>query len=323
MASEKSLKKPSLEKHTLPLFDVFLNSLKRSTNTQIAYKQDLSIYREFILTPDNNNIQEFILFMNRRGLSPRSQARVISSLKKYFKFLRANQIQHQDYKQFWSEFHRFSTPYIPPPQVLTIDVFEKLYKACQANTSFKSIRNQITLLMLFDLGLRVSQLINLNLQDFDTNKSVMRVLKKENQKEHIIPLSHLLSHHLNLYLSKSRKYFKPDKNTNSILLNDKGHRPSRIDLWRWLSAWSKAAGLKEAVSPQQFRHGFAVALYKSGADLKSIQKLLGHSRMESTRIYQSVITDEDEKDSLKLVMNDHHPLSRSSLYKSKNVFYNN
>ena len=141
----------------------------------------------------------------------------------------------------------------------------------------------------------------------------------ENQKEHIIPLSHLLLHHLKLYLSKSRKHFKPDKNTNSILLNDKGKRPSRIDLWRWLSTWSKIAGLKETVSPQQFRHGFAVALYRSGADLKSIQKLLGHSRMESTKIYQSVITDEDENDPLKLIINDHHPLSRSSLYKSRNL----
>ncbi len=320
MAFEKHLKKSSLEKQTLPLLDVFLNNLKCSTNTRLAYKQDLSIYGEFVLTPNSNNIKDFILFMNRRGLSPRSQARVISSLKKYFKFLRANQIQHQDYKEFWSEFYRFSTPYIPPPQVLTIDVFEKLYKACKADSPFKSIRNQITLLMLFDLGLRVTQLINLNLQDFNTDKNVMRILKKDNQKEHTIPLSHLLSHHLKLYLSKSRKHFKPDKSTNSILLNDKGKRPSRIDLWRWLSIWSKAAGLNETISPQQFRHGFAVALYKSGADLKSIQKLLGHSRLENTKIYQSVITDEDESDPLKLVINDHHPLSRSSFYKSKNSF---
>ena len=320
MASEKYLKKPPLENQNLSLFNTFLDSLKCSTNTQLAYKQDLSIYREFVLTPNNDNIQDFILFMGRRGLSPRSQARIISSLKKYFKFLRANGAQHQDYKQFWSEFYRFPNPYIPPPQVLTIDVFEKLYKACKTDTPFKSIRNQITLLMLFDLGLRASQLINLNLQDFDANKGVIRILKKENQKEHIIPLSHLLLHHLKLYLSKSRKHFKPDKNTNSILLNDKGNRPSRIDLWRWLSTWSKTAGLKETVSPQQFRHGFAVALYRSGADLKSIQKLLGHSRMESTKIYQSVITDEDENDPLKLIINDHHPLSRSSLYKSRNLF---
>ena len=319
MASEKHLEKLSLEKQTLPLFDVFLNCLKCSANTLLAYKQDLSVYREFMLNPNNKNIQDFIIFMNRRGLSPRSQARVISSLKKYFKFLRAKQIQHQDYKQFWSEFYRFPTPYIPPPQVLTIDVFEKLYKACKTDIPFKSIRNQITLLMLFDLGLRVTQLINLNLQDFDTDKGTIRVLKKENQKEHFVPLSHLLLQHLKLYISKSRKHFRPNENTSSILLNDKGKRPTRIDLWRWLSTWSKTAGLKETVNPQQFRHGFAVALYKSGADLKSIQKLLGHSRIENTKIYQSLV-DEDEKDPLKEVINDHHPLSRSSLYKSKNLF---
>ena len=319
MMPEKHPNRLLSEKQNLPLFNVFLNSLKCSTNTLLAYKQDLSIYREFALTPNNNNIQDFIIFMNRRGLSPRSQARVISSLKKYFKFLRANQIQHQDYKQFWSEFYRFPTPYIPPPQVLTIDVFEKLYKACKTGSSFKSIRNQITLLMLFDLGLQATQLINLNLEDFDANKAVIRVSKKGNQKEYFIPLSHLLLRHLKFYISKSRKYFKPNKDTNSILLNDKGKRPSRIDLWRWLSTWSKTAGLKETISPQQFRHGFAVALYKSGADLKSIQKLLGHSRIESTKVYQSLI-DEDEKDPLKMVINDHHPLSRSSLYKSKNLF---
>ena len=320
MTSEKSFKNSLSEKQSLPLFNTFLNSLKCSANTRIAYKQDLSIYRQFTLSPNNNNIQDFIIFMNRRGLSPRSQARIISSLKKYFKFLRANQIQHQDYKQFWSEFYRFSTPYIPPPQVLTIDVFEQLYKACKTNPSFKSIRNQITLLMLFDLGLRVTQLINLNLEDFDTNKNVIRISKKRSQNEVIIPLSHLLLQHLKLYISKSRKCFKPNKDTNSILLNDKGKRPSRIDIWRWLSSWSKTAGLKETISPQQCRHGFAVALYKSGADLKSIQKLLGHSRIENTKIYRSIVEDEEEKDQLKAIVNDHHPLSRSSLYKYRNLF---
>lgn len=302
----------------LPLYDIFLNRLKCSTNTLLAYKQDLSVYREFVLKFKNTDIQDFVTFMNQRGLSPRSQSRIVSSLKAYFKFLKsypkeASQL-FQDSEDIWNQL------YVPrvrpaPPLAISVDVFEKLYRACKVSCPFKTMRNQITLFMLFDLGLRVTQLVDLNLQDFDRDQGVLKILNKENKK--VIPLSDFLLECLKSYISKARGHFKSSQNIDSILLNDKGRRPSRIDLWRWLSAWSKIAGLKQTVSPHQFRHGCALTLYKSGANMKSIQELLGHSRIESTKTYQSLIDQQNLKVSLKTVVNNYHPLSQSSFYKSK------
>ena len=305
----------------LPLYDTFLSHLKCSANTLLAYKQDLSIYREFVFELKNTDIQDFITFMDQRGLSLRSQSRIISSLKAYFKFLKSHPKEAsellQDSENLWNQ------SYVPrvkptPPLAIHVDIFEKLYKSCKVSCPFKTMRNQITLLMLFDLGLRVTQLIDLNLQDFDKNEGALRILNKENKKERLIPLSDVLLQCLKSYISKARGHFKRNQDTDSILLNDKGKRPSRIDLWRWLSAWSKAAGLKQTVSPHQFRHGCAVALYKSGADLKSIQELLGHSRIENTKTYQSLIAQQKLKVSLRSIVNNHHPLSQSSFYKSRN-----
>jgi integrase/recombinase XerD len=97
---------------------------------------------------------------------------------------------------------------------------------------------------------------------------------------------------------------KKDEPTPAILINDRGHRPSRVDVWRWLAAWSAKAGFPEPVSPHRFRHGCATALLESGADLRSIQMLLGHASIQTTQIYTNVTTGTVAK-----TVDEHHPLS--------------
>ena len=105
------------------------------------------------------------------------------------------------------------------------------------------------------------------------------------------------------YLKEIRPHLTKDSNT-SILINDRGRRPSRVDIWRWLAAWSAKAGFEEPVGPHQFRHGCATALLEGGADLRTIQMLLGHSSIQTTQIYTTVTSNRLQQE-----IDQHHPLS--------------
>ncbi|MES2769637.1 MAG: tyrosine-type recombinase/integrase [Bdellovibrionota bacterium] len=276
-------------------FDELQNVRGRSLNTVMAYRRDLELYVAFKKT--SSNIQAFYHFMKEQGLSERSQARVISSLRTYFKFC-------EDRGMKSPELRELKLPKVKNklPDVLTKGEFDSLFESCKAEDPFRSARNQMTLLMLFGSGCRVSELIGLDLKDFNETESYLIITGKGN-KQRAVPLTEHLKSELKIYLEQIRpKILK--ENTQSIFINDRGNRPSRVDIWRWLSSWSKKAGLKQAVSPHQFRHGCATALLESGADLRSIQLLLGHSSLQTTQIYTTVTSNK-----LAQTVEDHHPLS--------------
>lgn len=268
----------------------------RSRNTVMAYRRDLELFDEY--TNHSKDIQGFYVFMKKRKLSPRSQARVISSLRTYFKFLESRGLKAPQLREL-----KAPKVKVGLPKVLTPDEFRKLYDACEAEDPNRTARNRITLLMLYGLGCRVSELISLNLQDYHETDSWLAVIGKGN-KERAVPLTEHLNRELKAYLEGARPNLVRDK-TTSILINDRGHRPSRVDIWRWLAAWSAKAGFEEPVSPHRFRHGCATALLEAGADLRSIQMLLGHASIQTTQIYTSVTTR-----NLTDTVDQHHPLAQ-------------
>lgn len=277
-------------------FEDLQNVRGRSRNTILAYRRDLELYSRFLET--SNNIEEFYGFMEKQKLSPRSQARVISSLRTYFKFCERQGLTVPDLKKV--------TP--PPvkvglPRILTPDQFEKLFEACRVDNNFKTARNQITLLLLFGVGCRVSELIGLNVNDFNETEGWLSLTGKGG-KQRIVPLAERLVNELKDYLRLVRPNLV-NATTTSILINDKGNRPSRVDIWRWLAAWSARAGFPKPISPHKFRHGCATALLDAGADLRSIQMLLGHSSIQSTQIYTNVTTK-----NVVDAVEEHHPLSQ-------------
>ncbi len=283
----------------LPLWVEFFDELQnvrgRSNNTVMAYRRDLELYAGY--RKKSSSIPGFYQFMKEQGLGARSQARMISSLRTYFKFCEDQGLQSPELREL-------KLPKVKNklPNILTKSDFDALYEACKTDDPYRSARNQMTLLMLFGSGCRVSELIDLDLKDFNETESYVVFTGKGN-KERIVPLTEHLRAELKVYLEQIRPKIIKD-NTQSIFINDRGNRPSRVDIWRWLSAWSKRAGFKQAVSPHQFRHGCATALLESGADLRSIQMLLGHSSLQTTQIYTSVSTNKLAK-----TIEDHHPLS--------------
>lgn len=284
----------------LPYWIEFFEELQhvrgRSLNTVMAYRRDLELWDEYSKT--SQNIPGFYEFLKKRQLSVRSQARVISSLRTYFKFLEEKGTKAPQLREL-----RPPKVKVGLPKVLTQEEFNRLYAACEVQDELKSSRNRLTLLMLYGLGCRVTELIGLNVVDYNETDRWLKILGKGN-KERLVPLTEKLIVELNHYLKNVRSHLVKDK-TTSILINDRGHRPSRVDVWRWLAAWSTKAGFTEPVSPHQFRHGCATALLESGADLRSIQMLLGHASIQTTQIYTAVTAQ-----NLTKTVDEHHPLSK-------------
>ncbi len=284
----------------LPLWIEFFEDLQqvrgRSQNTVMAYRRDLELFADYRLK--EKSIAGFYEYMKLHKLSVRSQARVVSSLRTYFKFCES--LGHKS-----PELRELKPPRVKVnlPKTLTLGEFEKLLLASVVEDEDRSRRNHLTLMLLFSLGCRVSELIALDLEDYHESDRWLKIVGKA-QKERLVPVSDHLALLLADYIQKSRENLLKE-NSSTILVNDRGHRPSRVDIWRWLAAWSEKAGFDEPVGPHRFRHGCATALLENGADLRSIQALLGHSSIQTTQIYTNVTTQNMVK-----VVEQHHPLSQ-------------
>ena len=268
-----------------------------SDNTLLAYRRDLNYYKEFCDCP-YKGIQEFYVFLDQKKLSPRSQARVVSCLRSYFKFL-------QNRGETCIEINHLKLPKLSHklPELIQFKDFQALWKACEGKTLHISLRNQLVLSFLYGLGCRVSELVALNLTDVNQIEACVSVLGKGN-KQRLLPLSHNLSQLLAVYLEKSRPYLRR-RESACLFFNNRGRRPSRVDIWRWLKKWSLKAGLNTVKYPHSFRHGCATELLEKGANLRSIQQLLGHVNIQTTQIYTSVSSKK-----LKSAVEKYHPLSK-------------
>ncbi len=283
--------------HWVDFFEDLKNIRGRSQNTILAYRRDLELFAEYL--SKNKDLGSLFHYMDKQKLSTRSQARIISSIRTYYKFCQRQGDKIPDI-----------THLRPPkvnaklPDALSFSEFQELLESSRVEDPYKSARNHMTLTLLFGLGCRVSELIQLSLSDYHESDAWLKVEGKGG-KERIVPLTDHLLQELKIYLRQVRPHLVREKET-SLLINDRGRRPSRIDIWRWLDAWSQKAGFEKSIHPHQFRHGCATALLESGADLRSIQKLLGHSSIQTTQIYTSVSTKKMQE-----AIDEHHPLSNT------------
>ncbi len=289
---------------SLPLWIEFFEDLQhvrgRSLNTVMAYRRDLELWAQYQVQPGVTTLKVmgFYDFMKSQKLSVRSQARVISSLRTYFKFLESRGQEAPQLREL-----KPPRVNVKLPKTLKHEDFERLLRSSVVEDAHKTARNQLTLLFLYGLGCRVSELIEMDVTDVSVTERWVKVLGK-GSKERLLPLSDLLYGTLQVYLKDHRESLIREK-SQTLFVNDKGHRPSRVDIWRWLASWSKKAGFSESVHPHQFRHACATALLESGADLRSIQTLLGHASLQTTQIYTQV-----SQGKLNQTLDEHHPLAQ-------------
>lgn len=272
----------------------------RSKNTISAYRRDLHLYEDFKKL--SRPIGEYYNFLQKKELSKSSQARAISSLRTYCKFLERNDISAPELREL-------KLPKVEKkvPKPITLDEFERLVKAAVGKNESQTFRNRLCLYLMFGLGLRVSELIALDVENVHLDEGTILVVGK-GSKERILPLSSALIDMLSEYLGAHRSEICFDFKERALIVNKKSNRPSRIDIWRWLNAWSKAGGFTDSVHPHQFRHACATSLLENGANLRSIQVLLGHTSLQTTQMYTSV-----SKGHLNKTLDEKHPFSNLDL----------
>lgn len=286
----------------LPLWIEFFEDLEfvrgRSKNTVLSYRRDLELYEKYL--EQHKDIHYIYSFLKKHGLSDRSQARFISSLRTYFKFCDNNGLPAPELRSL-----KLPKVKVTAPKAITLAEFEKLFQAVKVQDSEpKTARNQLLLLLLFGMGCRVSELINVELKDIDLEEGHIRFLGKGN-KERLVPLTEKLMLDVKNYLRDHRPQLIKDSSIKSLLVNERGKPMTRIDVWRWFAAWSSLAGFPEVIHPHQLRHTCATSLLEKGADLRTIQVLLGHSSIQTTQMYTQVKTSK-----LKEEVDKKHPFAK-------------
>lgn len=273
------------------LIDDFENYLmfekKYSQNTVNSYKEDLkkmdkALKKDFRVL-NNKDIQNYIQ-NDLKDLNASSVSRTISTLKSLYKYLKINgQIKTNPVSNI-------NTPKKAQklPKVLSENEVNNLLDI-NLKTDF-DYRNKAMLELMYSSGLRVSELINLTLNDIDTKSAIVRVFGK-GSKERVIPLDEYACEALDNYILYHRyNLFKHGEN-NYLFLNNHGEKMTRQGFFKILQKLAKEKNIKTSFSPHTLRHSFATHLLKHGADLRSIQELLGHSDISSTQIYTHITNE--------------------------------
>jgi integrase/recombinase XerD len=264
---ERSLAKNSIEAYADDLkkleqySELFLNYQKPD---QFSYKQ----------------LQDFIQWLPGMGFSARTQARIISGLKTFYKFL----LLENDIKQSPAEL--LETPKLSKklPVFLTVEEIDKMMSCIDRSTP-EGERNISIVETLYSCGLRVSELINLKITDLHLDDDYIKVTGKGN-KERLVPIGKSAKKLLKNYLSSVRIHIPvKQESVDTIYLNRRGGKLSRVMVFYVIKALAKKAGIKKKLSPHTFRHSFATHLVEGGADLRAVQEMLGHESITTTEIY--------------------------------------
>jgi len=268
----------------------------KSVHTLCSYRRDLG---KFLSYTKMNSSKLFPEYLHNKGLSARSIARTISAVRSYLHWMESKKGCSINFK----EHLKTSNIKHSLPLFISYLEFESILKfSCVEGQPEQTHRNHLVLMFLFLLGCRVSELVSMQVSDFiSTDESI--VIKGKGSKQRILPVVDPLLSHLREYLTAIRPLLVRSYKTSSLILNNRGNKPSRVDIWRWIQKWSATAGLGKKY-PHQFRHGCATELLDHGADLRSIQELLGHSSIETTKIYTKV-----SRHQIQNTIKKHHPLS--------------
>jgi len=277
-----------------------------SANSISAYSRDLKQYVKYLKKEGladsrsvvRKNITDFLFFLRRR-MAPVSIARVLSSIKSFHKFLLREKITLQDPSDL------IETPKLEKkiPNFLTLDEVTEILKAPNLKKT-QGIRERAILELMYATGLRVSELVKLKVSDVNLDVGFIKC-KGKGSKERIVPLGGVASRFLQKYLQEARDKLLRKKITPYIFLAQGGRAISRQSVWKMMKAMVKKCRIKKKVSPHTLRHSFATHLLERGANLRSVQEMLGHSSITTTQIYTHV-----NQRRLKKIHSQFHPRAR-------------
>ncbi|KPH12078.1 site-specific tyrosine recombinase XerD [Chryseobacterium sp. ERMR1:04] len=278
-------------------FEIFLRFERNfSENTLDAYVRDIKKLKEYAVVDLENigpgsiayeNLQEYIFNLSKQKFSERSQARWISSIKAFFKFLLEDEFR-EDNPAALLEGPKLGL-YLP--DTLSLPDINKIISAIEVSSDLGK-RNQCIIEVLYGCGLRVSELIDLKISNINFVENYIKVNGKGN-KTRFVPLADYTADLLQNYIQETRSKSKINKKyEDSLFLNSRGTSMSRVIVFLIIKELTDKAGVSKKISPHTFRHSFATHLLQNGADLRYIQEMLGHSSITTTEIYTHLKTEE-------------------------------
>jgi len=274
-----------------------------AANSVASYRRDLTEFSAFLRRQGKSfpavgrdDIRNFLTGLYRRGLGARSVARHLVSLRNLFRFLvREGRLASDPTAEVEGPRLEQSLP-----KYLTAEEVDQLLAQPEASTP-SGLRDKALLELLYATGMRVSELVSVRAGDFDLGLGIVRCLGK-GHKERLIPVGKFALRAVEAYLREGRAPLAGKRNTPWLFLNRRGGALSRVGFWKILGAYGRRARLATPLNPHLVRHSFATHLLERGADLRSIQLMLGHSDISTTQIYTHVL-----KERLKQVYQSHHP----------------
>jgi integrase/recombinase XerD len=285
----------------------FLNYLRvekgLSDNTMYAYRRDMLKFAEFVAKQklktgqiERSHVVDFLRSLYLKKLDSRSVARHLVTIRHFFRFCFAEGlIQEDPAANIQSPKFRQSLP-----EFLSLAEVDRLLRQPDVASTL-GLRDKAMIELLYSTGLRVSELCGLKTQDIQMDLGCLRCIGKGN-KERLVPVGKRALHVVQEYVTKSRPQILGERTSSFLFPSRTGSAINRIVFWKILGTYGRKAGLRKALTPHMLRHSFATHLLDRGADLRSVQMMLGHADIATTQIYTHVVEER-----LKQVYKAHHP----------------
>jgi len=281
--------------------DYYWLSTGASKNTLAAYRSDLKIFNKWLaeksfISVNSKHIQDYFSDRQKNNIGSSTQARILTCLHSFYQYLLANQLIKKDPTE------QLSQPKIEKklPVFLNIQEVEKLLEAPSSSSLFGQ-RDRAMLELLYSCGLRVSELINLSYHNINLKEEFIRIHGKGN-KERVLPMGEIAIDYLMKYETNARPMLLKNGQSDSYFLSNRGSAMSRQNFFYIIKAYANQVGIDKPLSPHSLRHAFATHLVQKGADLRSVQLMLGHSDISSTQLYTHI-----QNAQLKAQHTKHHP----------------
>ena len=278
-----------MEREILGFITYLHNVKKMSANTELSYRRDLGKLQKYLESQNvfqldkvtETNLNSYILYLEKNGFAAATVSRNIASMKAFFHYCS----KERNLKEDPSE--KLKSPKIEKkiPEILTMKEVVRLLEQPKGDTP-KEIRDKAMLELLYATGIRVSELINLEISD--VNMQMNYIMCRDANKERVIPFGNEARHALIRYLESSRAVMVEDTDSTVLFANCSGQKMSRQGFWKLIKYYAKKAGITADITPHTLRHSFAAHLVENGADLRSVQEMLGHSDISTTQIYATM-----------------------------------
>ena len=265
------------------------NEKKTSENTELSYKRDLTKLCAFLSEQGINdfakvtatNLNSYVLDLEKKQFKPATISRNIASIKALYMFLYKEKRIDEDVSE------KLKAPKIEKkaPEIMTMKEVAQLLEQPSGKSS-KEIRDKAMLELLYATGIRVSELISLKMSE--VNMQMGFILCKDSNRERVIPFGNKARSALIKYLENSRGEMVADADNDILFVNCSGQPMSRQGFWKLIKFYAKKAGITADITPHTLRHSFAAHLVENGADLKSVQEMLGHSDISTTQVYATL-----------------------------------